>query len=229
MAKDRKSKEQPSVRAVHRWEGDQLVRELWVEVPHGDWLAAYRFLPVDGRPVLAEVRVFPAESVPRDPGRWSEQAVPEGGVPARVLRELRTSVADEVRRHVLQQLAGKRGAAWILDSFGLQRMGFTEAILDAPHRPGRRGRDEAFYASIAVRYAVLVATGTRTPIQDLAKELVGQGEWFSPESVRQLVTKARARGLLTEAPPGRAGGVATERAWELVKTERRKTRKRRQR
>lgn len=48
------------------------VASSWLEVTIADgWLAAYRLVPQDGQPVIAEVRVFPAEAGRRTAGTWS--------------------------------------------------------------------------------------------------------------------------------------------------------------
>ena len=63
------------------------VDEAWVEVPLGDeWVAAYALVLQQGYPVIAEVRIFPAEPKRPGAGQWSghflgvNAAVPSGGV-----------------------------------------------------------------------------------------------------------------------------------------------------
>jgi hypothetical protein len=191
---------------------DELPHETWLEVGLDGWVAAYRLIPQEGRPVVAEVRVFPDENAPRPQGRWSaerlgDQApVPVGGVPARVLRQLRVRehlalYDDIVQRHQDQQ------------SFRVSLLdhGFTQVVKEA----GRRGRSDLFYAEIASAYVSLAAA--RAPIQRLRDRLEEEeGLYFAEATVRDFVNQARRRGLLTPSPPGRPGGELTTQAQELL-------------
>jgi transposase-like protein len=78
-------------------------------------------------------------------------------------------------------------------------------------RPGRRGRPDAFYAEIAQHYVRRLEAGSLTPVRDIAEDLR-----YSTSMVNNWVSQARKRGLLTEAPPGRAGGDLTTRAAGLL-------------
>ena len=75
--------------------------EVWIEVRlDADWVAAYLIEPVDGDPVIAEVRVLPYEDDPDrsallGPGEWCRREIPSGGLPIEKLRRLRT--ADVLR------------------------------------------------------------------------------------------------------------------------------------
>ena len=76
-------------------------------------------------------------------------------------------------------------------------------------RPGRRGRPDVELARLAARYVELLATGPGVP--RLAKERL-----FTEAYVRALLGRARTRGLLTKAPPGRPGGALTDKALALL-------------
>lgn len=78
-------------------------------------------------------------------------------------------------------------------------------------RPGRRGRTDLEYAHLADAYARLVADGDRAPVRTLAVDLS-----VAESTVRNQVSEARARGLLTSSRPGRAGGRLTARARRLL-------------
>jgi hypothetical protein len=193
---------------------DKPPHETWLEVPlDGSWIAAYRVVPQEGRPVVAEVRVFPDENAPRPQGRWSaerlgDQApVPVGGVPARVLRQLRVrehlSLYDEIvqRYHPSQSFR-----------VSLLEHGFTRVMKEAGHRR----RSDLFYAEIASAYVRL--TADRAPIRRLREELEREGGlYFAEATVRDFVNRARRRGLLTPSPPGRPGGELTPKAQVLLR------------
>lgn len=79
----------------------------------------------------------------------------------------------------------------------------------AQPRPGSRGRDLTEYALVASAY--VDALGRRAPIQEVANLF-----HLSVSQARNLVWHAREKGLLTESSPGRAGGVLTPLAIELL-------------
>lgn len=83
------------------------------------------------------------------------------------------------------------------------------AEIQTAKRPGRRGRTDHELAVVAARYVELLATGPGVP--RLAAEM-----YLSEAHVRSLLTQARARGLMTKAPPGRPGGELTEKAVRLL-------------
>lgn len=84
-----------------------------------------------------------------------------------------------------------------------------QEVTDRP-QPGRAGRPEAFYASIAVAYAHRAAVAP-DPIRWLAQQ-AGADERTAENWVRQ----ARARGMLTPPRPGVAGGQPTDTATRLL-------------
>jgi hypothetical protein len=79
-------------------------------------------------------------------------------------------------------------------------------------RPGNQGRDDLEYAAIAAMYVRMLGA-SRTPLRALVDEL---GPGYTAAAVRAMVNRARKRGLLTSAPPGRAGGELTEKARALL-------------
>jgi hypothetical protein len=232
------------------WNPDRKLHHVWVEEDLGeDWVAAYRITAQDGRPVVAEVRVFPRpphweprpvpdpDEVWWPPGVWEAEikgtgaAVPPGGIPTTILREIRLGPVYEFLASEISA-QGHRQRAAHLEEQGLTEyaetareaaelwarrtteMGFTK---DFVRHPGRRGRDDLFYAGLAARYVGLLAAGSQAPIRDLARELRDAGHNFSDEYVRQLINNARGRrDLLTEAPPGKAGGELTPKARRLL-------------
>ncbi len=217
-----------------------------MEEPLGDdWVAAYRIAPQDGRPVITEVRVFPRprwfeptpvpdpEEMPRYSGEQDPGApIPPGGLPSSLLRKVRLGpiyqflatevstdawaarAADFARRGFETPAEGeartKRWAAHLLD------LGFEDFI----YRPGRHGREDVWFARLAAAYVRLIEKGSRAPVRDLTAWLrESTGEKLSEESVRQLIHEARkGRGMLTDAPSGRAGGALTPKAREQLET-----------
>jgi hypothetical protein len=202
-----------------------LRKESWVEVPVGDgWVAAYRIVPKGGRPVVGEVRVFPAERRREVAGRWSERgpAVPDDGVPGRVLRELRLKDPHTRFPELLRSWEDQHGEAATHRVF--RRFGFSRRARTVPRRPGRAGRPEDFYLAWAVAYADRIRAGSRSPIKDLARRppvriegyVSRGGPTVAAGTVRDIVHRARTRGLLTESPVGRAGGELTAKAMRLL-------------
>lgn len=87
---------------------------------------------------------------------------------------------------------------------------FDRSELGGSRRPGRAGRPDLFYAEWAARY-VTAMRETGPPLPRLAEE-----HGFNTSTIRGFLNEARRRGLLTQAPLGRAGGELTEKARELL-------------
>ncbi len=89
----------------------------------------------------------------------------------------------------------------------------------------RRARPEDFYLAWAVAYAERIRAGSRTPIKDLARRpqvriegyVSRRGPTGAAGTVRDIVHRARTRGLLTESAVGRAGGELTAKAMRLLR------------
>lgn len=60
-------------------------------------------------------------------------------------------------------------------------------------RPGKSRRPEGYFEDVVARYRQTVATGTRSPVKDLAAEL-----GYAPITVRKWLQIAREKGLLEE-------------------------------
>lgn len=79
-------------------------------------------------------------------------------------------------------------------------------------RPGRRGRSDEFYSTVAITYHLLSADGDRHPIETMATE----GEW-SRDTVAGWIKEARSRGLLRSPAKRRsAGGEVTTKALSVL-------------
>src|SRR5215475_4292276 len=90
--------------------GCLYVKSLWLEAPVGDsWLAAFRVLVQKGRPIIAEVRVFPDEKINlRDKGEWSasmlgvDAKAPDGGITAPLIRDIRLGIVRTQMTGILE-------------------------------------------------------------------------------------------------------------------------------
>ncbi len=187
------------------------------------WAVAATFLRRDEGLVVGELKVFPDEGSEADSrrtariarrqpalGRWSRKpkaldGPAAGGVTVRLLRQVPLpDLVVEAHRWFAQEAQradrrSGRGPSWALD------------LAAEPVRPGRAGRSDTYFAVWAARYAEKVAAGSPAPIAELAAEHgLGRGQ------VRDLIHKARGRGLLPGGLKGRAGGVLTEKARALL-------------
>jgi hypothetical protein len=203
---------------LHVWVLPPSGEEWWVETPlDGRWQAHVRFmLGRDGIPVVAEVRVFPDEfddngiarfdNATHAAGEWSQDPdhVPDGGLPTRTLRSLRLGDARSFFDEMLRQRAEDANFKRHLPESPFLRPETLASV--AAKRPGPAGRQDHDYAAIAARYLAHVQAGDPTPITTLATDL------GRPKShVRELLTTARRRGLLSRTQRGRAGGRLTDK------------------
>jgi hypothetical protein len=79
---------------------------------------------------------------------------------------------------------------------------------------GRKGHPDTEYAAIAQTYVHALRSGSRTPI-----EMVAKARRLSVAQARDLVHRARIYDFLTKATKqGRAGGALTPKAEALLKT-----------
>lgn len=165
-----------------------------------------------GVPVISELRIRPANgddlpaafdggdppgpNLKHDPNR----PVPLGGLTKDVLRGiLLTPIFQAIQEDPYRGMS--------LAPHGID----PEADLMALRRPGRRGRDDRFYAEWADRYLQKCVT-SRRPVPDL-KEETG----WEVRTIRGFLDEAVERGLLVRSK-GRPGGQLTPDAQKLLKT-----------
>lgn len=197
-----------------------------------DWDSYVRFDAQSGHPVVAELRILPRTGTPgvlshHDPhaddwlivtqGGTPEVATPEGGLTARALRRVHLGRARELAYEQLDKWIDRerRHPGW-------QRLPttFTVDAISAPRRPGRKGRDDRFYATVASAYVGALKRGSRQPVVEAAQALgEATGGFYASTYVRDLLHEARRRELLTRPPRGRAGGQLTEKALALLQRE----------
>jgi hypothetical protein len=193
-----------------------LNRSVWVEIPPADrWIAAFRLVNKGGVPVVAELRVFPAETDPRrerkrPAGQWrgeygDAESVPRAGLTARLIHnQVRLGTFKDVLRTVLS----RHGVA--LKSLALDFPNLPQAS-PRPATRGRKGRPHAVLAKIAAVYArAYLANSPPIPaVRDRFR--------LSLSQARDAVFRARTLNLLTPADKqGRAGGMLTPQARALL-------------
>jgi len=204
-----------------------------VEPDFDDWRVMIHAteLPTDDRPtgrVVCEVRDLPqvriavhlsvetGELIALEigdpavvlPRHASESVKP---ISARLLRRVPFGELERVARHSLRWELAVRWHHEHPDvraslGDGGQRL---RSSLAAAQRPGRRGRDDAAYASLANEYVKRLSSAT--PVKDLAAELD-----YSDDRVRNMLAEARRRKLLTRPSPGKSGGQLTDKAIALL-------------
>jgi hypothetical protein len=216
------------------------VNDAWVEIEIGDgWRAAFRLAPYGGQPVIAELRVFPADQYPgRKPGTWRgdvlgvqaggaqrvRKVLPGGktvdcppvrtGITARLLRRI---PLGEHRRHAETFIARLKETHRGMGA-DLAAWGFNAEIEKGKKKPTvqrRGGRPDRFYADLAAAYVARIAAGSRRPVADLADR-----RKLSASVVRDAIHEARVRGLLMKGRQGAPGGTLTAKAEAILKGKR---------
>lgn len=192
-------------------------KSVWVEAPIGEaWTAAYRIVVQRGVPVVGELRIFPHDDYPgRHPGEWrarflqASTEAPPGGLTARLLRQVRVGEHMKVMGQILEKFAGE------LKPLGLTMPPPRRAPRPMKIRERSHGRDD-LYARLAEAYVAAFNAGSRTPAADVARR------WkLGPDGaakVRNLLFKARRRGMLSDGPGGsKAGGELTDKARAILR------------
>ena len=213
----------------------RVARDCWLEVPLTDgWVAAHRLVPQNGRPVLAELRIFHrdeqrAPSVDGvvddayhyEAGEWAAETegfgapVPDGGLTARMVKAVKAGAfLDDATEH-MREMERAWGKEVVHEEGGvLSRHGFTAGSSQSKERRGRPpSHRDIWYAILARDYCRIINAGNhKRPVKELAA-----ARGYKAQSMSRLLNQAREKGMLTPTPPGRAGGQLTSLAVMLLK------------
>lgn len=198
------------------WGREYRVRDAWFETILDDkreWIAAFHLVIQHGRPVVAELRVFPNEETDdfvNDVGGWTgsenaeDASVPEGGLTSPMLKKVRFLPLESI------DVVVARARAHASYQRDLEQFGFGSAV-PSKRRPGPKGKSDLWFAKLVREYVNLVEAGERYPVAVLAKK-----KRRSPEQMRDFIHQARKREVLSQAPKGKAGGHLTRYGEELL-------------
>jgi hypothetical protein len=132
--------------------------------------------------------------------REAVEAELAGGIASALLRDIPLSGAAT-------QIARRQQDVRVLDEL------VQHVAVMAAGRPGRRGRDDLFYAVMSATYVLLRVFGERKPVAALASR-TGLGI----DTIRTQIKEARKRGMLT-GQAGKTGGEITMTALNLLTNE----------
>jgi hypothetical protein len=116
-------------------------------------------------------------------------------LPGLTTRSVRTLRVEALRRAAMQALTTAARDQENYPGVSDLRQRFTE-------RPGRRGRQDVDYALLVHAYTTLLGQGK--PVEALATR-----EFLSASQVRNLLSEAKRRKIMTRPGRGRAGGQLT--------------------
>lgn len=175
----------------------------------------------DGRPgICLSITLTLSDGTETIIGFEVRQLQPERPVEVAIgTRLLRSVHLGELAREATEELRRRADRAvgqgfWRNDPAAYERAMLKSLALHSfpsgPKRPGRRGHPPEYYARLAIAYEMWRQTGDRFAV--LAKQ-----KCMSESGLRAALGTARAKGFLTKAPSGRAGGVATEKAKAILR------------
>jgi hypothetical protein len=218
---------------------DHTVRDNWIEHAIDDqWIAALRLAVQHGRPVVAELRVFPDEPNRKHLGEWSAERlghsapVPEGGLTATgQLRKVKLETyLREALPEAMHSLTSAVESMRVGDELpdGVEPPSTVGGLPNAARRaPQRRVRGAGWMdAELALLARDYVDASSKTRG---AKRAVAERWGLTVSQADEAVRAARNRGLLSETTQGKGGGVLRPAAEELIRTERPRRRRRRAR
>lgn len=221
-------------RPTHRASEFGLIPDtsVWLEshLPPS-WRVAMRLASQDGRPVVAEVRVFPnehgqpiKEPHASAPGEWSgtygarRSRLPSGGLTAGLLN----SISLRIFRRDLHTIATKKDVTAVLQQLARADPSFP---LDGAPSPTVRRRSRAGLSDRAVLRVARVyerASLAERPVT----EAVAQALTLSRSKARDAISRARYLGFLLPTTKGKGGGILTEKARKLLNVKKQKGGKR---
>ena len=206
-------------------EGAQVkVEHLWFVVHlQGGWRAAYRLIPRDGRPVVAELRVYPllGDLPDLNPGEWAVELrgfaalehVPNDGVTAGLIKD--QVIPGEHIYDLLPRFLERHTLRSMFEPW-LRGLGYDPGRKPHVPRRGPKGWPDREYAELPSFYLERCNAESRSPVKDTAERY-----GMKPSAFRAALSRARNRGLLVRTTRGRAGGRLTSRAQNLLREPRR--------
>ena len=147
-------------------------------------------VPTSMHPAARSIEITSLDGGPLDPKIFAALRLPE----------FLTVMAEQMASPFLRHLIERTGESGWLDPF-----------IEVP-KPGRKGRPDVEYAIWADRYVLAVHVTNGKPMPALESDFPGH----TASSLRAILNKARRRGLLTAADPGKAGGKLTKKAIDLL-------------
>lgn len=136
---------------------------------------------------------------------------PQSPVSGRAIRriplgELENSARETIRFELAVRVHSEFPA--VAQSIGDDGAALRSSLSDRV-RPGRRGRPDKAYASLAAEYVNRLGSGRE--VAELADAF-----GYSTSRMRNMLYEARRRGLLTRPPKGKSGGQLTPKALALL-------------
>ena len=190
------------------------------------WMVAEIYERIEGRPVVAELRIFPrppkakagktraARCYGERSPESNNDAVPSGGITGTLLREVKPGM-----RNAEPVIDDYRDALMTIQAFLTEDVAEVVARLDKQiGRPSRaktgegRRQTDRYYSEIAVDYERLCAEGNRAPVKTMAEE-----RGLDIGRMRSHIHRARRNGFLSDVYQGQTGGFATEKALKTLK------------
>lgn len=152
-------------------------------------------------------------------GMESMSELPDGGINARVFRSIKLGeIVDEIRSEERKRVRTQRVRARDLPPSGT--------------RPGPHGHRDEVYKTVAILYLRALERAPYAPYAEMMRQLSRDPRTrYSKDTLRGWVSRARAKGFLTQAPGRRAGGgpgpmlaggsfdwksIDDEQAWEQM-------------
>ena len=192
-----------------------------MRIGEGPWWVLGVFRLHMHRLVLTELKVFPGGMKRwRDPkaGKWEGQRpaawsgdlddVPPGGIPYRILREIRPSELADFVYAEADRLCRLVPIWWAMDLM----YSLPAEPDESSDRPANTlGTPEVELARLAARWVQKVQAGSRKPNAEIAAE-----DGMRTEQVRDRIHRAREKGLLSGGHAGRVDGGLTDRARRLL-------------
>lgn len=163
---------------------------------------------LDGTVTGFEVHAAGTERASPYPELESSPPADEVSIGTRLVRSVPVGDLAVIARAALRkevEMWAQGSTSWVGDQAAVQ----ARALHGDAKRPGRRGRPARYFAALAVAYEQWQESGDRLAV--LAEQLE-----LTESALRAALNTARTKGFLTPAPPGRAGGVATGKAKQLL-------------